>query len=175
MIPILINGKKYKIKAVEELNTREFIELSKIENLNVIRYIAWQCMLDEDSVFFAKVSPAIEASIGTVPDIRFIKPPKRFDYKKQIETIGQRHQVEQCNKTGFELLVFTLAVAQARSNNIDDVNVLYNQYMTEPFTETLPAGFFFFKRYSRGKRSVQSILKKLPGLIKILNSRRQRV
>jgi hypothetical protein len=169
MIPIIVDKKKYKIKAIHELSTREFIELSKIELLNVQRYIAWQCSLDEAVVFFIKVSPAIEASIGTVPDITRINPPKRFNYKRQIETIGQRHQVEQCGKTGFELLVFTLAVAQARSNNIDDVNKLYNEYMQQPFYEILPAGFFFFKRYSRGRRSVQGILKKLPGLKKILN------
>lgn len=151
MIPITINNKKYSIKAIWELTTKEFIELSKIENVTVQTYIAWQCSLSEQDIFFASISPAIEASIGQVPDITQMQPCKEFDLKKEIETIGQRHQIEESNKKDLELLIFTLAVSQARSNNIDDVMNLYNEYLQKEFYKVLPTGFFFFRRFRRGK------------------------
>ena len=96
----------------------------KIEELDLVKYISWQTGFKMKDAFFAVLSPAVEKAIGKVPDISQLKKPDidYVDYDKKIETVGQRHQVEQSGKEGFELLAFTLAVSQARSNNIDDVN-----------------------------------------------------
>ena len=158
MIPILIHGKKYSIKAVNELKTHEFIEMSKIENCDMIKYIAWQTGLSMDSAFFAVTSKAVEQAIGKVPDITKLKLPKDFDYTKTIDTVGQRHQVENSGKTGFELLVYCLAVSQACSNNSDKVMELEALYMQRPFIKVLPAGFFFYNRYRGGKVRGRSFL-----------------
>lgn len=169
MIPIKINGKRYKIKSIAELSTAEFIELSKIEALDYVKYISWQTKLSMKDSFFATTDKVIELAIGSVPDVSKIDKPKLkyVDYKKTISTVGQRHQVESCSLSGYELLVFCLAVSQAHSVNIDDVYKLRDDYMQKPWQEILPAGFFFFKIYSRGKRSEPNALKKLLSLIRI--------
>lgn len=167
MIPIKIGEKKYNIKVISELTTAEFIELSKIEKPDVLKYVAWQTGVTNEKAFFAIIDPIVEKAIGTVPDITKMKMSKFFDKKKLIETVGQRHQIEGSGLTGYELLVLTLAVAQARSNNYEDVEKLRKKYMNMPFAEVLPAGFFFFKTYRTGKKSVRSYLNLILALIKI--------
>ena len=175
MIPILIGEKKFNIKSIDELNTKEFIELAEIKELNHIKYIAWQTNQTNEDAFFAVISNTVENAIGKVSDITKIKKPKRddIDYSKIVDLVGQRHQIETSKKVNFELIVFVLAVSQARSNNIDDVNKLYDRYLTEPFQEILPAGFFFLKILLTGKKSEIRSLKNLLSLIKIKNSREQ--
>jgi hypothetical protein len=175
-IPILIQGKKYSIKPIRELNTAEFLELSKIKDLDIVKYIAWQTKVKFKDAFFAVTSKTIETAVGQIPDVTKLPRPKGFDYTKLIETVGQRHQVEACNLTGYELLVFVLAVAQARSTNIDDVNKLRDAYLTRPFTDILPAGFFFFKTLQPGKKSGVKSFAKQVGLIstRILKKLRDR-
>jgi len=151
MIPIKIAGKKYNIKSIPELSTAEFIELSKIDKLDTLKYIAWQTKLPFKDCFYAIISFAVEKSIGNMPDITKLPKSERFDYRKIIDTVGQRHQIEASNLTGLELLVFVLAVSQARSNNIDDVYKYRYEYMQLPFSEVLPAGFFFFKIFNLGR------------------------
>jgi hypothetical protein len=167
-IPIIISGKKYKIKAINDLTTKEFIEMSKIDNLDYVKYIAWQTKREFNDAFFAVTSKTVEKAIGNVPDITKIKRPKGFDYKNTIQTVGQRHQVESSNLTGYELLVFTLAVSQAKSNNIDDVNKLRDEYLKQSFSLILPAGFFFFRTLQTGKNYVGKSLERLAELIKML-------
>ena len=179
MIPIKIRNKKYKIKSIDELTTSEFLELVKIEELDLVKYISWQTGFKMKDAFFAVLSPAVEKAIGKVPDISQLKKPDidYVDYDKKIETVGQRHQVEQSGKEGFELLAFTLAVSQARSNNIDDVNKLLDLYLTKPFTEILPAGFFFFRKLQPGKNFVQRNSARLLQLIRMRrqNSKRESI
>lgn len=177
MIPLIIAGKKYRIKAIDELTTAEFIELSKIENVDLIKYIAWQTGINTDKAFFAITDSATEAAIGKAPDITKLKPlpSKLIDYKKTLTTVGQRHQVESCNLSGFDLLVFTLAVSQACSVNIDDVYKLRDQYLQMDWRLILPAGFFFYKKYRRGKRSVRRLLKKLLELTRTLIRKKEPV
>lgn len=169
MIPIKINSKRYKIKSISELTTAEFIELSKIEALDYVKYISWQTKLSMKDSFFAVTDKAVELGIGSMPDIAHMPAVKLsyVDYNKTISTVGQRHQIEGCGLSGYELLVFCLAVSQAHSVNIDDVYQLRDIYMSKPWQEVLPAGFFFFKIYSRGNKSEPSVLKKLLSLIKI--------
>lgn len=178
LIPIKIGKKKYRIKPISNLTTREFIELSKLELPvyietglltpdAIIKYIAWQLSLSEYKAFYVSTSKVLEISIGPVPDITSMKLPKGYDYKKIIDTVGQRHQVESSKLEGFDLAVFCLAVSQARSNNIDDVDKLYKSYLDLPFKKTVPAGFFFYKKYVTGKKSVRKSLKKLLSLMKI--------
>lgn len=174
LIPIKIKGKPYRIKPITELTTKEFIALCKIENLDIVKYIAWQTGVKMDTAFFAITSPAVNKAIGQIPDITKLPFPKTFNKSNVIETVGQRHQIEGCGLDGFELLVFVLAVAQAKSNNIDDVNKLRADYLDRPFTEILPAGFFFYKNLNSGRRGAVSYLKRLPVLIKMLISKKVR-
>jgi hypothetical protein len=172
MIPIKINKKKYKIKSVAELSTREFIELSHIDNLDMVKYIAWQTKTDTSKAFFAVTDNVIELAIGKVPDVATMHRPKWPNYSHTIETVGQRHQIESSGLSGYELLVFVLAVAQARSTNIDDVNTLRDQYMDRPYTEILPAGFFFYKNLLPGRKFAAKSLEKLMALIKTIRLRK---
>lgn len=153
MIPLTINKKKVKIKSIDELTTKEFIELSHIENCDTVKYIAWQTGLTFNDAFFVKSPKSLEKQIGIAPDIT--KLPTLIldyvDYSKMIETVGQRHQVEESKLQGYELLVHCLAVSQAQSMNIDDVNRIKDIYLEKPFKEILPAGFFFFKIYRDGR------------------------
>lgn len=171
MLHIKVNNIKYTIKTISELTTAEFIELTKLENLDVPKYVSWQTGVSIESAFFAKISPTVEKAIGQVPDITKMSVPKWVDKNNLIDTIGQRHQVETSGLEGYELLVFTLAVANAKSVNIDDVRKLHVKYLAMPFTEILPAGFFFFKNLRSGKRNVHTLLKWLLGLIKIKKSK----
>lgn len=175
MIPIKINNIPYKIKSIADLTTSEFIELSKIEDCDTVKYIAWQTGVSMADSFFAVSSKVLDQAIGTAPDITKLKPSKKFIYSKTIDTVGQRHQVEACKYTSMELLVYCLAVAQARSNNSDDVDKLYSSYMSRPFEEILPAGFFFFKKYRHGSDKGLSFSRILQFLIKIARIRRLRV
>jgi hypothetical protein len=171
-IPIKIGSKQYNIKPISELTTKEFIELSNIEGLDTVKYIAWQTSTDLSKAFFAVTSKSVERAIGKVPDITKLPRPKGFDYSKIIDTVGQRHQIENSGKTGFPLLVFSLAVSQARSNNADMVAELETLYLSRPFTEILPAGFFFFRNYRHGKRNVLNPLSLLRYLTNMLRIRR---
>ena len=159
LIPIKIGKKKYKIKSIDELTTSEFVELTKIENINqcsdsefYIKYIAWQTGFKTEDLFFVVISKTIERGIGKIPDIKKMKKSERFNYKQKIYTLGQRHQIEQSKLKGSELIVFSLAVAQAKSNDIDKVNELKESYMNENWKEIIPAGFFFYLNYINGKR-----------------------
>jgi len=170
MIPIKIGPKKYKIKTITELNTTEFIELVKIENPDVLKYVAWQTNTTYDKAFFAIISPTVEKAIGTIPDITKMPVAKWVNKKNIIDTVGQRHQIESSDLKGYELLVLCLAVAQARSNNFEDIEKLRSKYMTMPFAEILPSGFFFFKIYNYGKNkerkrlSLRQVLTKIRSL-----------
>jgi len=175
MIPIKIGSKKYSIKPISELNTAEFIELSKIENLDFVKYIAWQTSVDLDKAFFAVTSKSVENAIGVVPDVSKLPKPKGVDYSKIIQTVGQRHQIETCGLEGYELVVFILAVAQACSNNIDEVDALRGEYMKAPFNIILPAGFFFLKNLEHGRKFGLRNFVSLLCSIKIPNLRRRRV
>lgn len=185
MIPIKINNKKFKIKTISELTAKEFIEFSIIVDeclsLNLpedqkqlqitIKYIAWQTKESFDNAFFATSSETVEKAIGTIPDVRKLPLPKWINKSNIIDTVGQRHQIESSKLNGYELLVFTLAVANAKSVNIDDVHNLRDEYYEMPFAEILSAGFFFFKNYRNGKRNARTLLKWLLDLIKILSLR----
>jgi hypothetical protein len=169
-IPIKIGDKKYSIKPIYDLTTAEFIELSKIDDLSMIKYIAWATESNLSDAFFAVVSKSIENAIGKIPDVSKMSRPKLkyIDYSKTIETVGQRHQIESSNLSGYELLVFVLAVSQAKSNNIDDVNHLRDSYMQLPFTEILPAAFFLYKILQYGRNKEPFFLKRLRELMRIL-------
>ena len=172
MIPINIAGTSYKIKSISELTTAEFIALSKIEACDLVKYISWQTGLSLDTCFFAITDKRIKRALGIAPDITKLPKPNWPDYKALIETVGQRHQIETSNLTGLELLVYCLAVSQARSNNSDQVQALYDDYLTRPFALILPAGFFFFRNYSSGNRFAGQSLKKL--LFSILTAIRKK-
>jgi hypothetical protein len=171
-IPIKINGKKYRVKPISELTTAEFITASAIPDCDHVKYIAWQTGRSVDDAFFAVTSKAVENAIGAFPDITKLPRPRHIDYTKTISTIGQRHQVESSGVKGYDLLVFCLAVAVARSNNIDEVTRLRDAYMQQPAYEILPAGFFFYKKYSNGSKPGREFLKKLSSLIKMLRKRK---
>lgn len=162
-IPIKINDKKYTVKPALEMTVVEYVKFEALKVKDVPSYISMMTGIKMKDAFFAVMSPAIENAIGTVPDIRKVKKPKRsdIDYTKSIDTVGQRHQIEDANLSGARLLVLTLAVSQARSMNIDDVYKLRDKYMSEPFIEILPAAFFFFNRLRRGRNKGVSYLKKL--------------
>lgn len=169
MIPITINKVKHSIKRIDELSTGEFIEMSKIDGLDVVKYISWQTGLTIDEAFFAVTDDVLELAIGKAPDITKLPlaTVDYIDYKKGVDTVGQRHQVEDSKKKDFELVLFTLAVAQAASTDIDKANELYREYLDKPFYETLPAGFFFYKRFKNGKKIGENICVWLLELIKI--------
>lgn len=169
MIPIKINKKKYSIKSIDELTTAEYIEMSKIENMDIVKYIAWQTGVDFNDAFFATTSKTLEKAIGQTKDVTKMSAPvtSYISYKKNIETVGQRYQIETSNLTGFDLIVFCLAVAQAQSNNIDKINNLRDYYLTKPWQEILPAGFFFYSKYKNGRNFVQNFLTKLLEQIRI--------
>jgi len=171
-IPIKINGKKYRVTPICELTTAEFITASAIPDCDHVKYIAWQTGRSVDDAFFAVTSKTVENAIGAFPDITKLPRSRNWDYSRTISTIGQRHQVESSGVKGYDLLVFCLAVAMARSNNIDEVNRLRDAYMQQPAYEILPAGFFFYKKYGNGSNSGQEFLKKLSNLIKILRKRK---
>ena len=173
MIPIKIADKKYKIKTIDELSTAEFIELQKIEKPDVLKYVAWQTNTTYDKAFFAIISPTVEKAIGVIPDITKMSVAKWVNKKNIIDTVGQRHQVESSDLKGYELLVLCLAVAQARSNNFEDIEKLKSEYMTKPFAEILPSGFFFFKIYNYGKNKGQKRLSLRRVLTKIRSLRNQ--
>jgi len=161
MIPLKIKNKKYRIKSIDELTAAEFIAVTKIEGLDLVKYISWQLELPINTAFHAVIDPRLEVAIGRIPDVAKLPKPKGFDYSKLIQTVGQRHQIEESGLTGYELLVFVLAVSQANSSNIDDVHRLRDSYLARPFSEILPAGFFFFKILQAGNSSGQIFLKRL--------------
>jgi hypothetical protein len=175
MIPIKINNQRHKIKSIAELTTKEFIELAAIKDLDVVKYISWQLNVDLDVAFFAVTSKTLERAIGVVPDIRKLPRHKSFDYTKTIQTVGQRHQIEESHLEGFPLLVFTLAVSQACSTNIDNVKALQEQYMERPFTEILPSAFFFFRSLHPGKHFVRVSFERLQVLTQMLILKGKRV
>ena len=176
MIPIKINNKKYSIKSINELTTKEYIEMTNIEGVDIVKYIAWQTGTEFNDAFFATTDKMLEKAIGQLKDISKlpILPVRYINFKKSIETVGQRYQIETSNLEGYELLVFCLAVAQAQSNNIDDIHKLRDYYLTKPWQEILPAGFFFYRLYRNGRRFVDNFLIKLLDLIRIrLSKNRQ--
>ena len=172
MIPIKIQGKPYRIKSISELTTKEFLDLATISELDTVKYIAWQTGVSIDSAFFAVTSKTVERAIGQIPNVQTLPRPKWPDYSKTIQTVGQRHQVEVSGLKGYALLVFILAVSQAQSNNIDEVNALRDSYLVKPFTEILPAGFFFYMNSQPGSNFVQRSLKKLKELHGIRRSKK---
>lgn len=156
MIPLKINGQKLKIKAIHEMTAKEFIEFSKIENPDKIKYISFITGVEYLAIFNSKIPNNILAMIGELEDITKIKPPKsilgyplnRYD----IDTVGQRFQLDNCNLKGYELLVFIVAVALANDPDLNKVNDFVKRLYDYPYREVMAAGNFFFQRSSFGKR-----------------------
>ena len=174
-IPITINGKKYSVRPIADLSTGEFLEFAKVKNPDIMKYIAFETKTKHKDAFFAVISPTVEKSLGKIPDVSKLKRPalSYIDYSKSIETVGQRHQIEDSNLKGYDLLVFTLAVSQAQSMNIDDVNKLKDEYLKKPFLEILPAGFFFLKKSAHGRNNVVGFFAKRKALTAIRRSKRR--
>lgn len=182
-IPIKINGKSYKVAQVCDLNTREFITVSKIKGISAkdgqfdtVKYIAWYLKLDTKEAFFATMPGKLHRELSYFPDVEKGALPilSYIDPKKTIQTVGQRFQVEESSLKGYELAVFILAVTQAESNNIDDVNKLFELYMDKPAVYILSYAFFFSKIYKDGKSIAVSFSLWLLGLIRILKLRSRR-
>jgi hypothetical protein len=147
--------------------------MSAIKDMDYVRYIAWQTGESFDSAFFAVTSKTVERAIGKALDITKLKIPKWVDKTKLIDTVGQRHQIENSGLSGFELLVYCLSVSQGRSNNSDVIEALQSRYLDMPFTEVLPAGFFFFKNFRDGRKRGGNCLRWLPGLTKMLSLKKR--
>jgi len=162
MIPITIQSKKYSIKSIDEINAKEFIELMALTPIDSVKYIAWQTGLKLEEAFFCTISKAVEKGIGQIPDISKLPKSKLFDYSKLIDTIGQRHQIEQSKLSEYELIVFCLAVSQAQSFNIDEVQQRYDEYLELPFKDVFAAGFFFCKNLEHGRsKGLRRLMKQL--------------
>ena len=182
-IPIKINGKSYKVPMLCDLSTREFIEVSKIEGIatesgqfDSVKYIAWYLNLDTKDTFFATMPDKLHRELSYFPDVRNMALPilDYIDPKKTIETVGQRFQVEESSLKGYELTIFILAVAQAGSNNIDEINNLFDFYMTRPAVHILPYAFFFSKISKSGKSKGVNFSLWLLGLIRTLSLKNKR-
>lgn len=166
MIPIIVEGKKVQIKKIKELNVSDLIELEKIEGLNIVKYIAWATGISNEDAFFTKIDRHVIKAVGTFPPIDSLPVlPKYLDYS--VDTLGQRYQIESSNLQGYELVIFTLAVAMARSNNIDDVDRIVKELRERPYMEVLPAGVFFLKTLGVGKVTVRSIFRQTLMCLKI--------
>lgn len=150
MIPIKINKKKYKIKPLADLTVEEFIEVSQIENLDVIKYISWATGIDTKDAFFAEISYSVEKAIGKMPDYENL--PVTYDMSCSIETVGQRYQIESSNLKGAELILFVLAVGIAKSNNIDHVYKVRDELLEKKATDVIPSALFFFKILEIGSK-----------------------
>ena len=172
MIPITIQNKKHKIKSIAELTTKEFIDMSTIDDMDYVKYIAWQTGLTFEKAFFAVTSKTVEQAIGKAPDITKLQVAKWVDKTKLIDTVGLRQQVETSGLDGYKLLVYCLAVSQAHSLNSDDVQALIDKYNEMSFIEILPSGFFFYKNFNRGKEKGVNFSGLLRGLMRIRKSRK---
>lgn len=159
MIPITIGDKKYRIKAIKDLSTKEFIEVSGMDSIDLLKYIKWASGAKLEDVFFASISEQLRSAIGSFKAIADLPIPYKYS-KCSIDTVGQRNQIEACHKTGYDLVVFTLAVAICRDNNIDVVNKKVEQLMGEPYVEVIPAGVFFLNLLRNGKSSERNFLKR---------------
>ena len=169
MIPIKINGKKKQIKPISELTTREYIDFMKIENPDKIKYIGFILKEEYITIFNSKISQSVLNMIGEIEDVTKLKPPvsilgypiKRYG----IETIGQRFQLDNCGLKGYELLVFMTAVAIVNNIDLDRVREFEEKLYNLPYTEVLPAGYFFFLRSDygrkRGRRCSGSIMSRI--------------
>lgn len=176
MIPIKINGKKYQIKAISELNTQEYIDVNRIENLDAIKYLSWATKQDLELIWMSKVSDAVIKMIGTMPDIEKLPVPRELLRKNikshEITTIGQRFMIEQTTKyKGFDLLVFITAVALTNSPDIGVIEQCMKQLYNLPFKDVIPTGRFFFLNFQSGRSSAMTFLRRIKSLIRMRLSR----
>jgi len=160
MIPIKIDGEKYNIKSILELNTAEYIEVTNIPDLDIVKYIAWSTGQSWADAFFCKYDKLVEKAIGGFTDVTKIKVDKKYK-KYEISTVGQRYQIETCKKNGSELLVFVVAVAMAKSNEIEKVYEVQKELMEKPYIEVIPAGVFFLKRLKNGSYYDKTFFQKI--------------
>lgn len=170
MIPITINGKKYQVKSIDELTAKEFIEVSRIEQLDKMKYLEWATGLKFEIIYTTKISQQVLDLIGDIQDIETIPVPKYLMNKHvksyEISTIGQRFQIETCKHKGFDLLVFIVAVAFVNNPDItkvtDYMKVLYKQN----YKDVMAVGNFFFQNLQNGRNTGMNYLSKIMYRIK---------
>lgn len=180
MIPLKItqdgHTTKYMIKSINELTTREFIKLSKIENPSIIDYLAISTGITYDKACEFKIEKPwlIQKAIGEIPDIEKLPVPE-WTNKNVIETIGQRYLIETNSEKfkNYDLIVFVMAVAMKRTMNIDEIYKYMEYLYNRSFIEVIPAARFFFLNFKYGKSKGNIILNLIRKLIKILYLKRE--
>ena len=173
MIPITINEKKYMIKSCDELTTKEFFEINKIENLDLLKYISWATKEDYSKVFHARISESVIKQIGSLKDDLPL-PKKVIGIPVEIniiDTIGQRFMIETSNKKESDLLIFVCAVALSKSEDYTVIEQYENRLLNALYTEVIPAAQFFFIHLQNGRNLGISSFRKTLLLIKIKASR----
>lgn len=173
MIPITINNKKHKIKSIDELTTGEFIEVTRIENIDTLKYLAWATKVEYLTVFKSRIPDVVINEIGTIPDITKLKVTKqllgKYVNRYDVSMIGQRFIIETTKKyKGYDLLVFITAVAFTQSADLGEIEEYMERLYNEYFYLVLPVGNFFFQNLQNGRNTGVSFSVKIKRLTRIL-------
>lgn len=172
MIPITINGKKYQIKSIDELTAREFIEVTRIENMDKIKYLEWSTKCKYEIIYTTKISPQVLELIGDIENIGDIPVPKFLLNKHvnsyKIETIGQRFQIETSKYEGYDMLVFIVAVAFVNNPDISKVTYFMNILYDQNYKDVMAVGNFFFQNFMNGNNTGTSFFSKIIYRMKML-------
>ena len=159
MINLKLNNQNYEIPTYKELTVKQFIELRKRKDTNLINYLSVVTGLRFADIWTCKVNRPHDLAIriGKYMDYTERKPGRRIlvDDKThflpesmEIETVGQRFTIEENGKNlkDEEYLCFVLAVGLL-GNEMDynKINSLKDKIMNQPYINVLPAGFFLLK------------------------------
>lgn len=166
---ITLNGKPYKIKQVSELSFTEFNKIFIQGGVSDLTgYLSLFCDIDIETLLNAKLSgasiPALDRQIFNLDFKAVLKDEKKtVEYDSKIismeelamKTFGNSYMFELIRqKKGlnqYEVCMYALAIAIAKSNDMNLIQETYRNLSSKPWSKVLPQGFFLAKHFSATK------------------------
>lgn len=163
MIPLKINGEKYKVPSYDELTVKQLLSVKKAVNekeekeqlFTIIDYISIFTGIEYKIISKTKFKDLdhIIRFIGEERDYTKMNPKKKLILSNQqvinisdckIETFGQRIMIELNTKGLYfeDAICFILATSIVKDTEGKEVNRLREQFLDMNYLEILPTAFF---------------------------------
>jgi len=192
---VILNNKKYKIKTSSNLTVKEYIEMSKFEQINIANYISVVTGLRVLDIAMSSLplrkTRRLVKYIGKLQTFRQLEKESKkvtmiyFDnetIKKEYisyDTLGTRILYEQKakelyssesseNEKMLQLIIYSLAVVLSKNYDASKTNEVYSKLLKCSYLDIFPFAIFFFRKLTNGQNKGRKLLKTLRKAISLI-------
>jgi len=165
---IKLNNDYFELKHADALTIKEYLELSKLESINIINYIATisgkEFAQIADLKFSERDIKIISAYVGSIKSydyfLSFPSDSFYFGYTGQtfyknnlqkVETVGTRMLLEQFKSENIiELATYLLAIIITENYDSEQVQQNYERLLNYNYIQVLSYAAFFLQTFKNG-------------------------